>query len=611
MSAACLAAPVLSGEARADIRAGQPLHGLSAFGDLKYPPDFTHFDYANPQAPKGGTFNFSPPNWIFNQNVQTFNTLNTFVAKGDAPPRMELCFDSLMVRALDEPDAIYGLLAESVVVSEDGNRFEFHLRAGARFHDGSPVSAGDVAASYMLFKERGHPSLLLSLSELENAVALDEGTVRLTFSGLQSPRAILSIATFPVVAQSFFEEHRFDGSQLKAPLGSGPYRVGRVVPGQSITYERVEDYWAAELPVRRGLYHFDRIRIDFYRDRQAGFEAFKKGEVFYRQEFTSKVWASEYDFPAIVEGKVVMREFPAEKIPTLQAWAVNQRRERFRDPRVRKAIAHCFDFEATRRNFFHGAYERSHSLFAQSQFVAHGPPSAPERALLETLRGEVPEEAFGAAVEQPRSDGSGRDRRLLREAAQLLEEAGFERKDGWLTDAGGERLSLEMLERDPVFVRVNSPFVRNMRAIGIDASIRVVDAAQYQARLTDFEFDMVSMAQRFPATPTRESLELIFHSRAVDLPGSRNLPGTSDPAIDHLLELIGNAADRDTLEIALRVLDRVLRARWDWIPNWHAASHRAAFWDMFGYSEPKPEYGFPVEALWWHDVDKARAIGKA
>ncbi|MDN2567329.1 extracellular solute-binding protein [Aquibium sp. A9E412] len=628
---AALAATALPRPNWAAVPSGTPLHGLSAFGDLAYPADFSHFAYASPDAPKGGTFNFSPPNWAFNQNVLTFNTLNTFVRTGDAPPRMELCFEALMARALDEPDAVYGQVAESVTVSDDGNVFTFDLRPQARWHDGTPLTADDVAFSYLLFKEKGHPSLLLPLAELAEAVAEGPHRVRLAFTGAQAPRTVLDVAQFPIISKAFFTEHPFDSSQMVPPLGSGPYRVGRVNAGQSIDYERVADHWGRDLPVNRGFFHFDRIRIEFYRDRNAGFEAFKKGNVLYRQEFTAQVWATGYDFPAFEAGHVVKRAFPHEMRPAMQAWAVNQRRRRFADPRVREALALAFDFEWTNRNLFFGAYERSHSTFERSPYKAEGLPSEAELALLERVRDTVPEAAFGEAVVQPASDGSGRDRSLLREASALLEAAGWRRPEPpsfatrmfsslgfgedaldpqFVVDATGERLTLEMLVRDEVFVRVYSPYVENLRAIGIDATIRMVDAAQFQSRLVAYDFDMVGIAASFAATPTRNALERFFHSRAAEVPGTRNLPGTQDPAIDALLAEAGAAKDRDGLTTALRALDRVLRARRDWIPNWHSANHRAAYWDMFGFRQPKPDYGFPVEALWWHDADKARAIGK-
>lgn len=610
LSGSALAAGALPGRGLANIPTGTALHGLSAFGELKYPPDFTHFDYASPGAPKGGTFNFSPPSWAYNQNILTFNTLNTFVRGGDAPPRMEMCFDSLMVRAIDEPDAIYGLLAESVTVSDDANTLTFRMRPEARFHDDTPLTAEDVAFTYTLFKESGHPSLLLPLSEMEEAVADDDHTLRLVFSGNQSARTILSVAQYPVVSKAYFDEHPFDSSQLDAPLGSGPYRVGRFSSGQTIVYERVSDYWGRDLPVNRGFFHFDRIRIDFFRDRSAAFEAFKKGDVNYRQEFTSRIWATGYDFPAFEDGKVVKRGFPSELTPAMQAWAINQRHARFRDPRVRRAIALCFDFEWTNRNLFYDAYERSHSTFERSEYKAEGEPSAQERELLERFRDDIPQEAFGEAVMQPVSNGSGRDRALLQKASDLLSQAGWAQEDGspLLTNGDGEELTLEMLARDETFVRVFSPFVDNMRAIGIDASVRLIDAAQFQRRLNEFDFDMVGIASSFSATPTREELERVFHSRAAGVSGTRNLPGTENRAVDGLIEAAGRAGDRDELTAILRALDRVLRARGDWIPNWHASEHRVAYWDMFGFTEPKPDFGFPVEAMWWHDEDKAKEI---
>jgi microcin C transport system substrate-binding protein len=611
LAAGAALAPALPFRAFAQSKTDTPLHGVSAFGDLKYAADFTHFGYLNPDAPKGGTLNFSPPNWQFNQNVTTFNTLNTFVLTGDAPPRMEMCYDALMTRALDEPDSLYGLLAETVEISADRNSFTFRLRPQARWHDGTPVTAEDVAFTYATFKEKGHPVLMLPLAEMTAAEAVDTGTVRLTFSGKQAPTTLLSVAGFPIVSKAWFSQNPFDSSQLAAPLGSGPYKVGRVSAGQSIVYERVADYWGRDLAVNRGRANFDTIRIDVYRERQAGFEAFKKGDVTYRQEFTSRVWATGYDFPAINDGRVVKREFPGEKNPSMQGWALNQRRPQFADVRVRRAVALCFDFEWTNRNLFYGLYDRSQSCFQTSEFVAEGLPSPEELALLEPLRADIPEEAFGEAVLQPVSNASGRDRKLLGEASRLLADAGWKRNGASVENEKGERLKLEILVNDEVFIRVDSPFVENMRAVGIDASIRQVDPAQYAVRQNDFDFDMISLALSLSATPTFDTLQNIFHSNAADTRGSRNLPATASPAIDGLIAKAGEAKSRDELTVALRALDRVLRARMDWIPNWYSANHRAAYWDMFGFAEPKPDYGFPIEMMWWFDKDKAAAIGKA
>jgi microcin C transport system substrate-binding protein len=602
--------PLLPRGGLAEIPTGVPLHGLSAFGDLKYGRDFTHFDYASPEAPAGGTFNFSPFYWFYNQNPKTFNTLNTFVRSSDAPPRMEMCFDQLMVRAIDEPEALYGLLAESVTVSADRNSYEFRLRPEAEFSDGTPLTAGDVAYTYRLFKEKGHPHLLLPLREAVDFVAVEDHVFRLVFSGRQSKRTILGLAEYPIISRAFFEKNPFDGSQLNAPLGSGPYKVGRFSPGRYIEYVRRKDYWARDLPVNRGMNHFDTVRIDFYLDRQAGFEAFKKGSTFYREEATSRVWATEYDFPAVTEGKVLKAAFPMEKVPHMQAWALNQRRDRFKDARVRIAIGNCFDFEWSNRILFYGSYERSQSLFENSDLKATGTPSPEETAILEKFRGQIPEEAFGEAVIPPVSDGSGSDRKLLRQALDLLKEAGWTRKGTLLRNEKGETLGVECLVNDPDLARIHEPFVKNMRAVGIDARVQPVDPVQYRARQSDFDFDMIMVASTFSASPTTEELEHRFSSAAASVPGSNNLAGTASAAVDALVNLAGGARSRAELTTIMHVLDRVLRARRDWIPNWYLANHRSAYWDMFGFKKSKPDYGFPIETLWWLDEEKAKAIGK-
>ncbi|PBB86410.1 MULTISPECIES: extracellular solute-binding protein [unclassified Mesorhizobium] len=611
LGAAATAAALLPGLAFAETPTGVKLHGLSAFGDLKYKPDFTHFDYVNVDAPQGGTFNFLPPNWGANQSPLTFNTLNSFVPKGDSPQRMEMCFDQLMVRAFDEPDAVYGLVAESVTISDDRNSFTFSLRPQARFHDGTPLSAEDAAFTFKLLKDKGHPDYALPLTHLVDAVAVDAHTLQLKFSGKHTARTILNVVLFPILSKAFYTANPFDSSQMNPPLGSSAYKVGRWSAGRWIEYERVPDYWGNDLPVNRGQNNFGRIRVEFYQDRNVAFEAFKKGEILYREEFTSRVWAKQYDFPAAVAGKVVKHEFPADTVPAMQATAVNQRREQFRDPRVRQAIALCFDFEWTRRNFFYGSYQRSQSCFEKSDFRAEGTPSPQELALLEPLRNQIPPETFGEAVTQAVSNGSGRDRKLLSQAVKLLADAGWKRSGDFVKNDKGGQLSAEILVDDETFEQVYAPWVENMKAVGINASIRLVDAAQYQLRQNSFDFDLISAAFSFTATPTRDDLEIFFHSRTAAISGSRNLPGTASPAIDALIDAVGAAKDRETLTIAMRALDRVLRARRDWIPSWFAANHRSAYWDMFGFPEHKPDFGFPVEALWWVDKGKAAKIGKA
>ena len=451
---------------------------------------------------------------------------------------------------------------------------------------------------------------LLPLAELEEARALDAHTVRLTFSGRQSSQTLLTVATMPIVSKAYYTANDFEAARMVPPLGSGPYKIGRVAAGQTIEYERVPDYWGRDLAVNRGQYNFDRIRIDFYRDRQAAFEAFKKGDTHFREEFTARVWASDYDFPALAQGKVVKREFEGEKWPSMQSIALNQRRAQFRDVRVRRAIAMCFDFEWTRRTLFAGSYQRSQSNFEKSEFRAEGLPTPGELALLEPFRAELPPETFGEPPVQPVSDGSGRDRKLLGAASRLLAEAGWKRSGDFVVNGKGERLEAEMLANDDSLARIFLPWVENMKAIGIDASVRVVDSAQYEARLDDFDFDLDMAAISIGATPTVDALEAIYHSRAADRPGTRNYPGTKSPAIDALVAAAGRSQSREELVVALRALDRVLRARLDWIPTYYLANHRVAYWDMFGFKEPKPDYGFPVETLWWFDSSRAQKIGR-
>jgi microcin C transport system substrate-binding protein len=607
---AALSLPVSVSGAFAQVPSDTRLHGLSAFGDLKYPEGFTAFGYVNVDAPKGGRFHFQPPTRMFNQNFETFNTLNSFVLRGDAPPRMDMCFDTLMVSALDEPDSLYCHLAAWVEVSPDRNSYRFGLRPEARFHDGTPVTAHDVAFSYDVLRREGHPAFGATLINLERAEALDDATFELAFNGEQSARAILSSAGLPVLSRAHYAERTFDAATLAVPLSSGPYRVGRLESGRFIEYERVADYWAADLATARGLNNFDVIRIDFLASRIAAFELFKRGDLHWRQEVTSSIWATEYNFPALTQGHVIKAEFPREMNPSMQFWALNQRRAKFSDRATREAIGLTFPFEWTNRNIMYGLFARMESLFERSELKAEGMPSADELALMDSLQAPLPEGVREEAARPPVSDGSQRDRALMQQANRLLTEAGWQRQANGLT-RNGETLTVEILFTDPVFESRHAGMVANMRALGIDATMRLLDPAQYAARVNDFDFDMVMAARSISPTPTAESLENMFSSREADRPGTSNLPGAKDPVIDELIGRVGKAQSRAELVTVMRVLDRVLRARLDWIPNWFAPNHWVAYWDMFGFVEPKPDYGWPVEALWWFDEEKAKAIGKA
>lgn len=599
---------LIAGMALAAPAGARETHGLSMFGDLKYPADFPHFDYVKPQAPKGGRIALTGPYWFNNQNPNTFNTLNMWVLKGDAAQGLELTFDSLMTRASDEPDAVYGLVARSVDISEDGNVYRFRLRPEARFHDGSPLTAEDVAFSINVLKEKGHPLVSQTLREVESAVAEGPETVVVTFTGNQARDLPLTVAGLPIFSKAYYETRDFEASTLEAPLASGPYKVGRLAPGRFIEYDRVEDYWARDLPVNVGRWNFDTIRYQLYRDRDVAFEGFKAGEQRIREEFTSKHWATGYDFPAMRDGRVIRFTIADETPSGAQGWYINTRREKFADPRVREALALAFDFEWTNKNLFYESYARTHSFFQNSDMMAEGPPSQAELALLEPYRDQLPAEVFGEPWTPPVSDGSGQDRRLLRQARKLLEEAGWTVQNGVLRNEKGEPFTIEILDQTgSTFDRIALPYIRNLEMLGIQATLRQVDPAQYQSRLNDFDFDMVSSRFSLGTTLT-EGIRRYFSASDADQPGSRNYPGIKDPVIDALLEKIINAETREEQVTAARALDRVHRAGRYWVPHWYKPSHWIAVWNEFDRPAVHPRYpdtGAIGNALatWWHAPD--------
>ncbi|WP_334175726.1 extracellular solute-binding protein [Pseudoxanthobacter sp.] len=572
-----------------------PRHGLSVFGDLRYPPDFPHFDWVNPNAPKGGRIVFMPPSWGYNQNVQTFNTLNAFVLKGDAPPRMELTFASLMTRSLDEPDAVYGLAAETVAL--DGNRAVFALRDGLSFHDGSALTAGDVAFSLLTLKQAGHPLITEVLKEMVGAQAADPATVVVTFTGRQTRQLVQFVATLPIFSQAYYGSRDFGAATLQAPPGSGPYRVGRLEAGRFIEYERVAGWWGEELPAARGLYNFDTIRVPFFREMTVSFEALKKGDVTFREEFLSRNWVTGYDFPAARDGRVRRETFADDRPAGAQGLFLNMRRPPFADPRVREALGLAFDFEWSNKALFYGLYTRTQSYFQNSDMMAEGLPPAGELKLLEPFRDKVPPAVFGPAVTAPVSDGSGQDRTLLRQAARLLAAAGCVSRDGRLCDPQGRPFTLEFLESDPSLSRIYQPYIRNLKLLGIEATERVVDAVQYQSRLRSFDFDVTMRRFSLSATPGEE-IRGLWSAAAARQDGSNNLSGIDNPAVDALVEAMVTAGSRADMTTAARALDRVLRALRPWVPAWYKPSYTVAFWDEFGYP-PVPRYDFPAEILWW------------
>ena len=417
LGAGALAALRLSPIHAADEAAGAEVHGISAFGDLKYPADFKNFDYVNLAAPKGGMFSTIPSVRSYNQSYQTFNSLNAFILKGEGAQGMDLTFTALMARAGDEPDAMYGLAAKSVRISPDKLTYRFTLRPEAKFHDGSKITAHDVAWSINTLKAKGHPLVQVQMRDVKGAEALDDATVAVSFAEKRARDVPLYVAALPIFSKKYYATRPFDELTLETPLGSGPYKVGRYEVNRFIEYERVKDWWGADLPVCRGYYNYDIIRYEFYRDRDVAFEGFTGKNYLFREEFTSRIWATRYDFPAIKDGRVKREEVPDETPSGAQGWFINTRREKFKDPRVREALICAFDFEWTNKTIMYGAYARTHSMFQNSDMmVSGGPPTPEELKLLEPFRGQVPDEVFGEPFVPPITDGSGQDRALLRKA---------------------------------------------------------------------------------------------------------------------------------------------------------------------------------------------------
>ena len=586
-------------------------HGISVFGDLKYPRDFAHFDYVDPKAPKGGVFSQIGPNRMFNQNFLTFNSLNSYILKGDAAQGMELTFASLMARANDEPDGMYGLAARAVRISADGQTHRYLMRPEARFHDGTKLTAHDVAFSLSILKEKGHPIINQRLQDLAGVEATDDATVVIRFAPGRARDVPLFAASLPIFSRAYYTSHPFDESNLDIPLGSGPYRVGRFEAGRYIEYERVKDWWGAKLPVSVGRNNFDVVRFEFYRDREVAFEGFTAKNYLFREEFTSRVWATRYEFPAIRDGRVKREVLPDDTPSGAQGWFINTRRDKFKDRRLREALVYAFDFEWTNKNIMYGSYERTHSVFQNSDMMAKGPPSAEELAVLEPFRGQVPDEVFGEPFLPPVSDGSGQDRGLLRKGAQLLQQAGLVIREGKRVDQKGQPLTIEFLIDDPTFEPHHLAYVKNLANLGIDATVRRVDPVQYKARVDERDFDITVERFGFSTTPGDE-LRTFFSSKAAGLKGSNNIAGIADPVIDALIEKIIAAETRPELVTACKALDRVIRAGRYWVPHWYKGSHWIAYWDVFGRpAAAKPRYARGVPETWWYDRDKATRIERA
>ena len=485
------------------------------------------------------------------------------------------------------------------------------LDRARRFNEdyiGSKLTAADVAFSLNILKTRGHPNYKTLLDKLLSAEAEADDIVAIRLAPGRSRDLHLVVAAMPIFSAAFWETRDFEASTLEPPLGSGAYKVGRFVQGRNIEFERVPDYWARDLPVNVGANNFNRIRFEYFRERQVGFEAFKSGIVNFNEEYTSRIWNTGYDFPALNEGKVKKEVLHDGKPTSSQGWYFNTRRPQFKDPRVREALGLLFDFEWTNKNIMFTSYKRLHSFFQNSAMMAVGKPDPEELALLEPFRGKAPDEVFGDPYLPPVSDGSGSDRNLLRRADELLRAAGCKRDGARLLLPDGKPFSIEFLDSGSGLQPHTEPFQANLKKLGIEAKSRIVDAAQYRKRLDEFDFDMITMALSGTNTPG-DDLRVVFGSVAAKTAGSRNVAGIEDPVVDALVERIGLAATRAELTVAAKALDRVLRAGRYWVPMWYRDSAWIAYWDVFSRPAVTPKFSTGAPGTWWWDADKARRLG--
>ncbi|OHC80185.1 MAG: hypothetical protein A3G73_08855 [Rhodospirillales bacterium RIFCSPLOWO2_12_FULL_67_15] len=575
------------------------VHGLAMHGAPKYGPEFKHFDYANPDAPKGGEVRLSA--------IGSFDNFNPYILKGDPAAGLGAMFETLLANSGDEAFSEYGLLAETIEMPEDRSWVAFTLRPEARWHDGKPVTVEDVIFSLDTLKTKGHPFYRSYFKDVAKAEKTGERTVRFTFSGGVNRELPLIAGQLPVLPKHWWATRDFEKTTLEPPLGSGPFRIKSFEAGRSVTYARVADYWGREVPVRRGTYNVNGLRYDYYRDGTVALEAFKAGEYDFRQENVAKDWATAYDAPAVREGLIKKVEIPHE-IPTgMQGFSFNTRREVFKDRRVRQALTLAFDFEWANKNLFFGQYVRTRSFFSNSELASSGLPVGEEWRILDGFRGRVPEEVFTAEYRPPVAGSDEALRANLRVALDLLRAAGWTVKERKLAHGtSGKPFQFEILLAQATWERIALPFVRNLERLGIEARVRTVEPAQYRKRVDDFDFDMIVDSFGQSLSPGNEQRDF-WSTAAAGTPGSRNTIGVRDAVVDELIELVIAAPDRESLIARTRALDRVLLAGNYLIPHWHIRTFRVAYWDKFGRPEKPAKYTLCVEC-WWVDADKAKAL---
>lgn len=573
--------------------------GMSLFGDLKYGPGFTHFDYTNPQAPKGGMMRYSA--------IGTFDTLNPFVINGVPAAGISLIFDTLSASSEDEPASEYGLVAKTIDLAPDKLSVLYTLRKEARFHDGTPMTPADVIWTFDALQKKGLPAYREYYGDVTKVVPEGDRGVRFYFKSAKNRELPQILGQMPVLSKAYWSGRDFEKTTLTPPLGSGPYTIKSVDPGRSITYSRVKDYWGADLPVNKGRYNVDTIRYDYYRDATIALEAFKAGQYDVRLENSSKDWATGYDCPALRDGLIKKEQIPNGLPSGMQGFGYNLRRPIFQDPRVREALAYAFDFEWSNKNLFYGAYQRTRSYFDNSDLAATGVPQGQELQILDKFKGQIPDAVFTTEYDPPKYDGSGNIRDGLRQALKLLMEAGWVFKDEKLVNAKtGQPFEFEILLDNPQFERIVLPFADNLKRMGITARVRTVDTAQYERRMDTFDYDMTVVVFPESLSPGNEQREY-WGSQAADEQGSHNLLGIKSKVVDALVEELIQSPDRASLVAHTRALDRVLQYGYYVIPNFHLAASRVAYWDKFRRPAVPPKYAVGLDT-WWVDPGAEKSV---
>jgi microcin C transport system substrate-binding protein len=585
-------------------------HALSLFGDIKYPADFKRFDYVNPDAPKGGTARLI--------SLGTFDNFNIAVAgiKGSLAPAAALIYETLMTRAQDEVATEYGELAEAAQHPDDFSWVIYRLRKEARWHDGKPVTPEDVIFSLETLKKQS-PMYASYYRHVVKAEKSGERDVKFTFDAPGNRELPTIVGELTVLPKHWWEATDAQGRKrdvgattLEPPLGSGPYKIKEFVAGRSIKLERVKDHWGANLPSQIGTNNFDELRFEFFRDNLVALEAFKADQADWIAENSAKQWATAYDFPAVADKRVLKEEFPINDSGRMQAFVFNIRRDQFKDARLRRAFNYAFDFEEMNKQLFYGQYKRINSYFEGTELASSGLPEGQELEILQAVKDKVPAEVFTTTYQNPVGGNPEAVRANLREAARLLKEAGFEVRDHKLVDTSGKPLTVEILVQDPSSERIALFYKPSLERIGVGASIRVVDDAQYQNRLRSFDFDMIIDQWGESLSPGNEQREF-WGSQAAAMPGARNTIGIKNPAVDALIEKVIYAKNRAELVAATRALDRVLLWNFYLVPQFTYGFSRYARWDRFSHAEPLPKYGRSgLPTLWWYDTEKAARIGK-